>query len=1517
MCEIFNKNTEIIDDDKNVYIVRGVNTNSEISNIYKVERKCDNKLLILKTLKDEYETDNKSTYPELFFKNELSFKNLKNKRIVEIYGRVVINKREYICMEYIEGQTLQQWLNNNKMEYIEGQSLQQCLSNNETKQLYSEKINQRLEILEGVCKGLNFFHKNRFYHRDIKPGNIILRERDNKKTDIVCIDFGLSGIYGNKIKGIITEHGRIGTRYYMSPEQTMGEKRFRELYGDNERFNYRTDIYAVSALAYIIFTNERVPFVYNDYEDNQIRKELPKKNIGEETYKVIEKGLSFLPSKRYDDIMYFFLRLKDSFLSTKEKEKMVNRKNIRIPDFTNLSIINNEKDVKNKSYFEINDYDPRPSRYYFMLVEDNNTFIPIKLGDGTFGVVYLAFNERGDKFAVKLFYKGIDDTIPPFRLTDEMITFFKYNFDLVCKEDNDSNFEYKKYETYLECFNELKKPHYNIVDFKSALKVSLELFLEELKNNQVVLKNANELINNFKKNDEEKIDVFQILFDFVMSMVKESDAFIRFYFESNVNKIVNRIVDDSQITGLVKIEGGTTKFTTYPIYKNHLEKHLEGSGIKISNYALVMDKFDITLKEILENGIDVFTIRKLLLEDNFRPSNSIPAPLLKIAEKKVDPRKKIQDEIDTLKEISDEQKRMARKSIAECNGYDIIKNLNFKERIQTILPFVTPVVQGIRTLHMAKLFHLDIKPGNIYIKEESQRIKCVLGDLGFLFQDNLKTTSVATFHNIRPLGTVHYRSPEQKNYFDICDVEITIEEKNTVLKTRDPKFKKTIIEKGDLLTFSKDFIHNQYTIKSIDPDGDSYIIEVEEDLQGFSHNEKTQIIIYKQQKFRTDLFGIGAVFFDMFTGGFSPEEFYEDIKFLDNKNENITEIMNKYDQVRHNQTNDSSLIHAFKPFQHFRTNQYAPPRIVKLIMQCILYKVDQTFYSKSMQDKCLAADLLLKELLELEQEYSEGAPDQTTSNNLYKGELSGETNGDEDSTTSNPSFLFRIRELQEKVEKTDMPSRLVFGIWYLRKLANLIDLALNNAENTNFLSQMLPDNINLRKEPSENKLEFKSVVYKKSSEYHKDLLEDRVYTRFLTDGLNPYIPDYINYMRRSLTIEKIDSYRFTKFSLKEFLHKLSSKQKKEILELCLSINEQTEDQLTIFISSNELTSLFKDADKYQQLLFQSADNIFRFNFPMNHTICKKIEPGDWFLINDQLWRVDEVFDETTMKLYQYYRPSKNEDMKSHESLNLEIEKTVENTESNEQTKIYNDETTEDKHSSVQDFQQNENNSLYNEQNFIQMGIFEPIFYHNIEPCRYYMETLGVYLYNIFFVGINNDFDKIPKVKNVLDELINLYNDWDVIQFPNNKKLPRIFTSVNKEFEDIVIFLASMYFKLAFTNHRNSYYIANEKDNKRIISALRDDIDNIEKKIEKFLNLPGKTIDSTLESLENIFENKANVDLSKYDNLKIKNFYELSKNIVSIKIPYNDIVTGLISGALNKKYFNIILNLMSKKEKSHD
>ena len=111
-------------------------------------------------------------------------------------------ERDYIVMQYVEGETLSQILKKVK-----------------------PNLQTALDIAIQIADALREAHAHGVIHRDIKPANIVVSE----KNQVMVLDFGLAKrtveIAENKEHSLTTKSGMImGTAAYMSPEQARGQK---------------------------------------------------------------------------------------------------------------------------------------------------------------------------------------------------------------------------------------------------------------------------------------------------------------------------------------------------------------------------------------------------------------------------------------------------------------------------------------------------------------------------------------------------------------------------------------------------------------------------------------------------------------------------------------------------------------------------------------------------------------------------------------------------------------------------------------------------------------------------------------------------------------------------------------------------------------------------------------------------------------------------------------------------------------------------------------------------------------------------------------------------------------------------------------------------------------------------------------------------------------------------------------------------------------------------------------------
>jgi tetratricopeptide (TPR) repeat protein/predicted Ser/Thr protein kinase len=125
------------------------------------------------------------------------------------------------------------------MEFVEGKPLDKLLKE-------ELDLEQCMEILEKLCRGVHAAHEAGIIHRDIKPANILVTEELEPKLT----DFGLAK--SDDHKSVLTKTGAVvGTPYYLSPEQARG---------DSKDVDRRADIYALGVIMYELLTG-RLPFV--------------------------------------------------------------------------------------------------------------------------------------------------------------------------------------------------------------------------------------------------------------------------------------------------------------------------------------------------------------------------------------------------------------------------------------------------------------------------------------------------------------------------------------------------------------------------------------------------------------------------------------------------------------------------------------------------------------------------------------------------------------------------------------------------------------------------------------------------------------------------------------------------------------------------------------------------------------------------------------------------------------------------------------------------------------------------------------------------------------------------------------------------------------------------------------------------------------------------------------------------------------------------------------------------------
>ena len=126
------------------------------------------------------------------------------------------------------------------MEYVEGRTLREILN-----ELSVMEPDEAARVTEGVLDALSYSHRMGIVHRDIKPANVMLTPAGAVKV----MDFGIARAIADTAATMTQSQSVIGTAQYLSPEQAQGNP-----------VDARSDLYSAGCLLYELLTG-RTPFV--------------------------------------------------------------------------------------------------------------------------------------------------------------------------------------------------------------------------------------------------------------------------------------------------------------------------------------------------------------------------------------------------------------------------------------------------------------------------------------------------------------------------------------------------------------------------------------------------------------------------------------------------------------------------------------------------------------------------------------------------------------------------------------------------------------------------------------------------------------------------------------------------------------------------------------------------------------------------------------------------------------------------------------------------------------------------------------------------------------------------------------------------------------------------------------------------------------------------------------------------------------------------------------------------------
>ena len=196
-------------------ILRSLHANSR-SRVYLAEDNATQKQVAIKTPASDIEND--PEHLERFLLEEWVARRINNAHVLKADLAERPRKYIYTVFEYIEGQTLAQWAQDNptpSLEVVRG-------------------------FIEQIAKGLNAFHKMDMLHQDLRPENIMLDITGTLKI----IDFGSVSIAGlEETRNDSPATYLLGTALYSAPEYFLGEQ------GDR-----KSELFSLAVISYYLLS---------------------------------------------------------------------------------------------------------------------------------------------------------------------------------------------------------------------------------------------------------------------------------------------------------------------------------------------------------------------------------------------------------------------------------------------------------------------------------------------------------------------------------------------------------------------------------------------------------------------------------------------------------------------------------------------------------------------------------------------------------------------------------------------------------------------------------------------------------------------------------------------------------------------------------------------------------------------------------------------------------------------------------------------------------------------------------------------------------------------------------------------------------------------------------------------------------------------------------------------------------------------------------------------------------------
>lgn len=187
-------------------------SNSSRSHVYLARDHDTGTSAVIKIPSTEHKED--KAYLERFLLEEWIARCINNQHVLKAYPQDRERNYLYTVMEYVEGQTLEQWMVDNPHPSLE----------------------EVRNITDQVARGLLAFHRQEMIHQDLRPANIMI----DKTGSVKIIDLGAVRVGGITEINTFMDQGEIlGTMTYSAPEYFLGDTG-----------TYRSDLFSLGVIVY-------------------------------------------------------------------------------------------------------------------------------------------------------------------------------------------------------------------------------------------------------------------------------------------------------------------------------------------------------------------------------------------------------------------------------------------------------------------------------------------------------------------------------------------------------------------------------------------------------------------------------------------------------------------------------------------------------------------------------------------------------------------------------------------------------------------------------------------------------------------------------------------------------------------------------------------------------------------------------------------------------------------------------------------------------------------------------------------------------------------------------------------------------------------------------------------------------------------------------------------------------------------------------------------------------------------